>query len=169
MNAESCAGAVAMPDFFPYLGEGHSCPWLAFIKGGVNMLLTDRQKQILNMAAEGWLAKECAHTLGITVRTVEAHRVQAIVQLGAKNTTHAVAIAIRKGIIPLVAGIALGVTCLFSRTDSVMDSVRGVERPVPMDEKCVDEPFHFQPHDTPWADGLRYCADQDDQPLRRNF
>jgi DNA-binding CsgD family transcriptional regulator len=168
MNAAGSLGAVAKPDFLPYIGKGHSCSWLAFIKRGINMMLTNRQKQILNMAAEGWLAKECAYKLGITVRTVEAHRVQAIVQLGAKNTTHAVALAIRKGLIPLAAGLTLGVICLFSRTDSVMDSVRDAEKPVPVDELCVDDPFHLYPHDAPVAGGLRYCTDQDDQPARRN-
>jgi DNA-binding NarL/FixJ family response regulator len=64
------------------------------------MKLTERQKQILCLAASGMLAKECAYALGITVRTVEAHRVQAVLLLGAKNLTHAVAIAIRQGLIP---------------------------------------------------------------------
>ena len=133
------------------------------------MKLTDRQKQILSLAAAGLLAKECAHRLGITVRTVEAHRVQAIVQLGARNTIHAVAIAIRKGIIPLAAGMALGTVSFVPRLDIVTNYYHSARNVVPMEVVCVDEPFHLHPHDVPLAGGLRYCADKDDQPKRSYF
>jgi DNA-binding CsgD family transcriptional regulator len=126
-----------------------------FAKGGTReapVKLTERQKEILRLAASGLLAKQCAHALGITVRTVEAHRVQAILLLGARNITHAVAIAIRKGIIPLVAGATLGLFCLSGPLKGVMDNYRGVERMPSLDYRCISEPLHLWDHDR------RYCT-----------
>lgn len=125
------------------------------------MQLTERQKQILSLASSGMLAKECAHKLGVTVRTVEAHRVRAIVQLKARNTVHAVAIAIRHGLIPLVAGMTLGALCFVPSLDIMAGSVRSVInvsfRPLQVQAQCVDEPLHLYPRDE------RYCTEQTNQ------
>jgi DNA-binding CsgD family transcriptional regulator len=117
------------------------------------MNLTDRQKEILSLAASGMLAKECAHLLGLAVRTVEAHRVKAVTLLGAKNTTHAVAIAIRKGIIPVAAGAALAALLSGPELSIMSHGYREARAPahrLTMD--CLDDPLHSYPHDR------RYCS-----------
>lgn len=132
-----------------------------FAKGSMRetpVKLTERQKEILSLAASGLLAKQCAHVLGITVRTVEAHRVQAILLLGARNITHAVAIAIRKGIIPLVAGAALGLFCLSGPLKGVMGNYEGARKTYPLRDKCFDDAFHLYKHDR------RYCTDDIHKP-----
>ena len=58
-----------------------------------------RQMQILEMAAEGVMMDGMAGRLGISPRTVENHCIQVRRYLGAKNMTHAVAIAFRMGIL----------------------------------------------------------------------
>jgi LuxR family transcriptional regulator, quorum-sensing system regulator BjaR1 len=65
----------------------------------VSKTLTPRQTEILRWAAEGLLSREIADLLNISKRTVDVHIVDAIQNLGARNRTHAVAIALRKGII----------------------------------------------------------------------
>lgn len=111
------------------------------------MNLTDRQKEILSLAASGMLAKECAHLLGLAVRTVEAHRVKAVTLLGAKNTTHAVAIAIRKGIIPVAALLSGPELSIMSHG---YREARAPAHRLTMD--CLDDPLHSYPHDR------RYCS-----------
>jgi hypothetical protein len=87
------------------------------------------------------------------VRTVEAHRVQAILLLGARTITHAAAITIRKGIIPIVAGAALGLFCLSGPLKDVMDSYRGVEKINSLHLQCVENSNNLWDHDR------RYCTD----------
>lgn len=53
--------------------------------------LTDRQKQILNLTAEGMTDKEIALVLGIKWNTVKNHQTLLRDHLGAKNRAHAVA------------------------------------------------------------------------------
>lgn len=65
------------------------------------MVFSPRQKEILEFLREGYIAKEIAGKLGISTQTVKNHLVVAREKLGAKNTTHAVVIAIRKGYITL--------------------------------------------------------------------
>ena len=57
--------------------------------------LTDRQRQLLILAREGYTIKEIAIVLGITLDTVKAHLAAIRDRLNARNTTHAVIIAAR--------------------------------------------------------------------------
>jgi LuxR family quorum sensing-dependent transcriptional regulator len=62
-------------------------------------LLTPRQRDVLVLVAQGMSAREIADVLHIAKRTVDEHVDNAIRKLGAFNRTHAVAIALRDGII----------------------------------------------------------------------
>lgn len=72
----------------------------------MDVKLTRRESQVLTLMAQGLAAKVIAERLGIGVRTVDYHRVQAIAKLRAKNGVHAVAIAVRDGLIDANAVIA---------------------------------------------------------------
>ena len=61
--------------------------------------LTGREAEVLSLLAEGLQLDEIAHRLGIGVETVRTHVRNASARLGAANRTHAVAIAIRQGLI----------------------------------------------------------------------
>ncbi|MBF8304400.1 MAG: response regulator transcription factor [Dehalococcoidia bacterium] len=63
--------------------------------------LTGREREILAYIAEDKKNKEIADTLGISVRTVQAHRTNLMDKLGAHDRTELVKYAIRKGIINL--------------------------------------------------------------------
>lgn len=61
--------------------------------------LTTRQREVLQLVAEGRSAKEVARALGISVRTAEAHKAKILETLELGNTTELVQYAIRNGII----------------------------------------------------------------------
>jgi DNA-binding NarL/FixJ family response regulator len=61
--------------------------------------LTTRQRQVLQLVAEGRSAKEVAAVLKISIRTAEAHKARLLEVLGLSNTAELVQYAIRNGII----------------------------------------------------------------------
>ena len=61
--------------------------------------LTNREKEILMHIAEEKKNKDIADLLGISIRTVQAHRTNLMDKLGAHDRTELVKYAIRKGII----------------------------------------------------------------------
>ncbi len=61
--------------------------------------LTDREKQVLKLVAEGRSNKEVAEALGISVKTAMSHREHVMEKLGVHNRTELVRFAIRKGVI----------------------------------------------------------------------
>jgi DNA-binding NarL/FixJ family response regulator len=63
--------------------------------------LTNRERQILHLAAEGLSSTEIADKLVISSRTVEAHRARMMQKLGLHSQTDLVRFALRKGIIPM--------------------------------------------------------------------
>ena len=63
--------------------------------------LTGREREILTYIAEDKKNKEIADLLGISVRTVQAHRTNLMDKLGAHDRTELVKYAISKGIIDL--------------------------------------------------------------------
>ncbi len=63
--------------------------------------LTSREREILMYIAEDRKNKEIADLLGISVRTVQAHRTNLMDKLGAHDRTELVKYAISKGIIDL--------------------------------------------------------------------
>lgn len=61
--------------------------------------LTPRQREILQLIAEGLTIKEIAHKLGLSPKTVEHHRRELMSKLNARNMAHLVHLAIQMGII----------------------------------------------------------------------
>lgn len=61
--------------------------------------LTARQREVLQLIAEGGSAKEVAAVLKISARTAEVHKARILEALGLKNSTELVQFAIRNGII----------------------------------------------------------------------
>jgi DNA-binding NarL/FixJ family response regulator len=62
-------------------------------------LLTGREKEILQLLAEGRSNKEVASLLGIGQSTVETHRAKTMQKLALHNTAELVLYAVRKGIV----------------------------------------------------------------------
>ncbi len=63
--------------------------------------LTRREVDVLSLVARGFGNKEIADVLGTASGTVKAHVQSILGKLGAKDRTHAVTIALRRGIIHL--------------------------------------------------------------------
>ncbi len=63
--------------------------------------LTPREVQVLRMVADGLGNKEIAARLGISDHTAKFHVAQILGKLGAASRTEAVAIGIRRGLVPI--------------------------------------------------------------------
>lgn len=61
--------------------------------------LTPRQREILQLVAEGRNTKEIAFTLGVSIKTVETHRTQLMGRLGIHDVAGLVRYAIRVGLV----------------------------------------------------------------------
>ncbi|HEX4629374.1 MAG TPA: response regulator transcription factor [Chthoniobacterales bacterium] len=68
-------------------------------EGGLLEKLTSRQREILQMVAEGKNTKEIASRLEISVKTVEAHRLQLMSRLDIHDVPGLVRYAIRTGLV----------------------------------------------------------------------
>jgi two-component system, NarL family, response regulator NreC len=64
-------------------------------------LLTDREKEVLHLLAQGKTNKEVAGTLDLSVYTVEGHRGNLMQKLKLRNTAEIVLYAVRKNIVRL--------------------------------------------------------------------
>ena len=62
-------------------------------------LLTPRQREVLQLIAEGYSTKKIAHTLKISVKTVETHRMQLMERLDIHDIAGLVRYAIRVGLV----------------------------------------------------------------------
>jgi len=67
--------------------------------GGSLASLTPRQREVLQLAAEGQSAKQIAATLGISPRTVEFHKYQAMEMLGLHTSAELIHFAIKQGLV----------------------------------------------------------------------
>ena len=61
--------------------------------------LTPRQREILQLVAEGHTSKDIAQRLGLSYRTVETHRNQLMKRLGVTDLTGLVRFAVRSGLV----------------------------------------------------------------------
>ena len=78
-----------------FLGRAPAAP----DAGGEADVLTPRQREILQLVAEGGSSKEIAVTLGLSAKTVEAHRSQIMDRLGIHDVAGLVRYAIRVGLV----------------------------------------------------------------------
>ena len=62
-------------------------------------VLSGREREVLHLIAEGLAAKEIAVQLGISTKTVEAHRTSLMRKLGVRKATELVRYAVRHGLI----------------------------------------------------------------------
>ena len=60
--------------------------------------ITARERDVLELVAEGYSTAEIARALWITEDTVRTHIKRMLVRLGARTRAHAVAIAFREGL-----------------------------------------------------------------------
>ncbi len=67
----------------------------------IDQLLTPREREVLQMLAEGRGAKEIAFRLGISPRTVEVHRANMMGKLKVDNVVDLTRIAVREGLATL--------------------------------------------------------------------
>jgi two-component system response regulator NreC len=70
------------------------------IPGDPHDLLTPREREVLQLTAEGLTGTQIAARLFISPRTVEMHRANAMRKLGLKTHTDVVRYALRRGMIP---------------------------------------------------------------------
>ncbi|MDZ7729035.1 MAG: response regulator transcription factor [Dehalococcoidia bacterium] len=69
-------------------------------RNGVDAL-TPREREVLQLIAEGYTNQGIANELFISVKTVEAHKAHIMAKLHARNRTDLIRYAIRKGIVSL--------------------------------------------------------------------
>jgi len=62
-------------------------------------VLSDREREVLQLIAEGKSNKEVAQALDVAVSTVESHRKHVMEKLDLHNTAAIVRFAVRKGLI----------------------------------------------------------------------
>jgi len=67
------------------------------LRGGA--FLSSRESTIVQMVAEGWLMREIAGRLGVSKKTVEAHRKNALDKINCKSTADLVHYAVRNDLV----------------------------------------------------------------------
>lgn len=72
-------------------------------RAGVPPRLTARERQVLALVAAGHTGREIAATLGISAKTVENHKQRIFAKLGVQNQAHAIAVAMRSGLLDATA------------------------------------------------------------------
>ena len=78
----------------------------AFMKAGgrsdrASVELTARQREVLQLVAEGRTMKEIASALNVSTRTVESHKYDLMAKLGLQTTAALIQYAIKRGIVSL--------------------------------------------------------------------
>ncbi len=71
------------------------------IDDSIGEALTPREFEVLRMLADGLGNKEIANRLGISDHTAKFHVAQILAKLGAGSRTEAVAIGMRRGLVPV--------------------------------------------------------------------
>jgi DNA-binding NarL/FixJ family response regulator len=74
-------------------------PTLLMTTGTVEAPLSEREREILQLLAEGYHTEEVARRIGLSPETVKSDTKRAINKLEADSRVHAVANALRKAII----------------------------------------------------------------------
>jgi len=92
--------------------------------------MTPNARKTLTLKANGFQSKQIADQLDLDRRTVEYHLRNARIELGARNICHAIAIAMRDGLIlagEIAMVLLLSWSCLFSGGN--FDARRGPSPP----------------------------------------
>jgi DNA-binding NarL/FixJ family response regulator len=93
------------PYFSSSIGGGDLTDYLWQLKNNAGRsgydLLTAREREVLQLIAEGSSNQNIAQELFISVKTVEAHRAHIMTKLHAKNRTDLIRYALRKGLVGL--------------------------------------------------------------------
>ncbi|MGE0060084.1 MAG: response regulator [Dehalococcoidia bacterium] len=93
------------PYFSSSIGDGDLTDYLWQLKSNSGKvgydLLTSREREVLQLIAEGCSNQKIAQELYISVKTVEAHRAHIMTKLHAKNRTDLIRYALRKGLVGL--------------------------------------------------------------------
>lgn len=79
-------------------------------KGGRESTLSPREREVLQLIAEGYTNKQIAERLFISVKTVEAHKEHIVQKLGVRGSAELIRYAIRKGLIFIETDADLGLT-----------------------------------------------------------
>jgi DNA-binding NarL/FixJ family response regulator len=64
-------------------------------------LLSNREREVLQLIAEGHSTKEIAFTLEVSIKTIETHRLQIMKKLNLHSVAELTRFAIREGLTPL--------------------------------------------------------------------
>ena len=80
--------------------SSHYCVKKRGIAAGEPAALSDRELEILALVAEGATSNEIAIQLNLSVKTIAYHVDAIFAKLDARSRTHAVALALRQGILP---------------------------------------------------------------------
>ncbi len=83
----------------PHLSEDLAGYWSRARNGSGRPALSNRERQVLKLIADGKSNKEIGEALFISVHTVERHRANIMGKLGLKKTADLVKYAIQKGLI----------------------------------------------------------------------
>jgi DNA-binding NarL/FixJ family response regulator len=67
--------------------------------------LTSREREVLQLSAEGYTTPEIAAKLFISPRTVESHRANVMHKLGLRSQTDLIRFALQRGILPLEGNV----------------------------------------------------------------
>lgn len=83
---------LAVNDFIRQLSKAH----LSLLGN-----LTSREREVLQLIAEGLSTKQIAFHIGLSVKTIETHRLRLMRKLKAKNIASLIKIAIQEGLITI--------------------------------------------------------------------
>jgi DNA-binding NarL/FixJ family response regulator len=83
----------------PFVDPSLSPALLISDSGTAAQALSEREREILQLLAEGFHTEEVARRIGLSVETVKSDTKRVIAKLQADSRTHAVAIALRRALI----------------------------------------------------------------------
>lgn len=92
-------GTFLHPDMAPAVVEGYLGGMRPSAEDDPYESLTDREKQVLKLVAEGKTNKEIADILDISVKTAMGHRANLMQKLGMHNRAELVKFALQRGIV----------------------------------------------------------------------
>jgi two-component system, NarL family, response regulator NreC len=92
-------GTFIHPDVAPVIVEGYLTGITPAAQEDPYESLTDREKQVFKLVAEGKTNKEIAEMLSISVKTAMAHRAHLAEKLGIHNKAELVKLALQRGIV----------------------------------------------------------------------